>query len=58
MENQPLSNVNYIQKNNLYKIDCSTYTANNAKSKKGGVQNGGVFQGSTHLIEKWKWSGV
>ncbi len=31
MQNQHLSNVHYIQKDNLYKSECSTYTANNVK---------------------------
>ena len=29
MENQPLNNVKYIQKINLYKIVCLIYTTNN-----------------------------
>ncbi len=39
MDNQTFSNVKYIQKINLYKIACSTYTANNAKLKKKGGEH-------------------
>ncbi len=54
MENQTLSNVKYIQKINLYKIACSTYTANNAKSKK----KGGSIKprvNPPHSVEETKW---
>ena len=54
MENQTLSNVKYIQKINLYKIACSTYTANNAKSKK----KGGSIKPRVNppdFVEEIKW---
>ena len=57
MENQTLSNVKYIQKINLYKIVCSTYTANNAKSKnKGGSIKPRV--NPPDFVEEIKWGMV
>ena len=56
MENQTLSNVKYIQKINLYKIACSTYTANNAKSKK--KKKGGSIKPRVNppdFVEEIKW---
>ena len=43
----------------LDKMECSTYTANNAQDKKiGPIQNSGFIEGSTllsHFVGEMKW---